>query len=105
MSKDIFDALHAKGRSIAVFGPLLDDPKVQRKLLDWKTDVLFTDRPDIFRETIDDYYKKDDDKKKNTKKEDPSTSDNKDKEKDKDKDKNKDEDNNNNQKDNDILLG
>jgi len=26
-------------------------------LIDWKTDVLFSDRPDVLRQTIDNYYK------------------------------------------------
>jgi len=48
----LFEAFHARGKWIAVFGEFLDDPVWQKKLIQLKTDIIFCDRPDVLRKTL-----------------------------------------------------
>jgi len=48
----LFDALHEKGKRIAVFGELLNHKEGQNHLIELNADILFTDRPDILQETL-----------------------------------------------------
>eukprot|EP00026_Physarum_polycephalum_P015115 Phypoly_transcript_15728.p1 GENE.Phypoly_transcript_15728~~Phypoly_transcript_15728.p1 ORF type:complete len:269 (+),score=34.34 Phypoly_transcript_15728:84-890(+) len=49
---NLFDVLHKKGKKIAVFGELLNHKEGQKQLIDMKADILFTDQPDILKETL-----------------------------------------------------
>eukprot|EP01112_Ceratiomyxa_fruticulosa_P015936 TRINITY_DN4772_c0_g1_i1.p1 TRINITY_DN4772_c0_g1~~TRINITY_DN4772_c0_g1_i1.p1 ORF type:complete len:285 (-),score=35.73 TRINITY_DN4772_c0_g1_i1:131-985(-) len=52
LSKNLFDAIHKQGKFIAVFGPLLDYKENIEMLMDWETDFLLSDNPDILDRTL-----------------------------------------------------
>lgn len=52
LKPELFDAIHERGKWIAVFGEDLDDPATQQRLIQLKADIIFSDRPDILRQTL-----------------------------------------------------
>jgi len=52
LTPQLFEAFHARGKWIAVFGELLNDPAMQKWMVDLKADIIFSDRPDILRQTL-----------------------------------------------------
>ena len=55
LTPHLFHTLHKAGKPLALVGSLLDDPKVQREMIELGVDILFTDRPDVLRKTFDSY--------------------------------------------------
>ena len=45
--------IHRRGRKIFAF--VVDDPLEQRQLLDYGVDGIMTDRPDVLRNTLDEW--------------------------------------------------
>ncbi|CAF0949044.1 unnamed protein product [Rotaria sordida] len=58
LNKHLIDTIHKAGKPLALVGSLLDDSNVQREMIELGIDILFTDRPDILRQTLDSYSKK-----------------------------------------------
>jgi glycerophosphoryl diester phosphodiesterase len=58
LTKHLVDIIHKAGKPLALVGSLLDDPTVQKEMIELGVDILFTDRPDILRQTFDSYSKK-----------------------------------------------
>ncbi|KAL0487096.1 glycerophosphodiester phosphodiesterase [Acrasis kona] len=50
---DLFDAFHSLHKKIALFGPALDRTDVVNYALGAKTDIIFSDRPDVLRSVLD----------------------------------------------------
>jgi glycerophosphoryl diester phosphodiesterase len=57
ITKHLVNTIHKAGKPLALVGTLLDDPKVQKEMIELGIDILFTDRPDILRQTLDSYSK------------------------------------------------
>lgn len=57
LTKHLVDTIHQTGKPFAVVGSLLDDVNVQKQMIEFGVDILFTDRPDILRQTFDSYLK------------------------------------------------
>ncbi|CAF2749769.1 unnamed protein product [Rotaria sp. Silwood2] len=53
LTEHLINTIHKAGKPLALVGPLLDDQKVQQEMIELGIDVLFTDRPNIFRQTFD----------------------------------------------------
>jgi len=51
----IITRLLKMGYWIGVFGPLLDDPNIQKRFIDLGVQLIVTDRPDVLRKTIASY--------------------------------------------------
>ena len=58
VNKHLIDTIHKAGKPLALVGTLLDDPSIQKEMIELGADILFTDRPDILRQTLDSYSKK-----------------------------------------------
>jgi glycerophosphoryl diester phosphodiesterase len=58
ITKHLISTLHKAGKPLALVGSLLDDPKVQQEMIELGVDILFTDRPDVLRQTFDSYLNK-----------------------------------------------
>lgn len=58
VTKSLLDTLHRAGKLLALVGSLLDDRQVQKEMIELGVDILFTDRPDILRETLNESKKK-----------------------------------------------
>jgi glycerophosphoryl diester phosphodiesterase len=52
LTKKFFDALHAKGCWVAVFGPLINDASAQKLFVEWGADMIVTDRPDVLNQSL-----------------------------------------------------
>jgi len=52
LTPELFEAFHAKGKWIAVFGEMLDDPKMQKMMVQLKADIIISDRPDVLKSTL-----------------------------------------------------
>ncbi len=52
ISQPLFEALHAKGKWIALFGEGLNEPDVITTMLSYQTDIVMSDMPNVLRETI-----------------------------------------------------
>lgn len=57
VTKTLLDTIHRAGKPLALVGSLLDDRQVQKEMIELGVDILFTDRPDILRETLNQYTK------------------------------------------------
>jgi glycerophosphoryl diester phosphodiesterase len=57
ITKHLVDTIHQAGKPLALVGKLLDDPSIQKEMIELGVDILFTDRPDILRQTLDSYSK------------------------------------------------
>ena len=55
LTKHLINTIHKAGKPLALVGSLLDDPKVQKEMIELGIDILFTDRPDVLRQTFDSY--------------------------------------------------
>ena len=53
VTKDLLTRIHSLGKPLSLVGSLLDRPDVQREMIDLGVDILFTDRPDLLRQTLD----------------------------------------------------
>lgn len=58
LNKHLIDTIHKAGKPLALVGSLLDDPNVQYEMIGLGVDILFTDRPDILRQTFDSFSNK-----------------------------------------------
>jgi glycerophosphoryl diester phosphodiesterase len=58
LTPHLIETIHRTGRPLAIVGSLLDDPTVQKEMIELGVDILFTDRPDVLRQTLDSYSKK-----------------------------------------------
>ena len=58
LTKALVDTIHQAGKPLALVGSLLGDRQVQKEMIELGVDILFTDRPDILRETLNQYVKK-----------------------------------------------
>ncbi|CAF3634957.1 unnamed protein product [Rotaria sp. Silwood1] len=58
LNKDLIDTIHKAGKPLAIVGSLLDDKNVQKEMIQLGIDIIFTDRPDILRQTLDSYSNK-----------------------------------------------
>ncbi|UJR20323.1 hypothetical protein I4U23_023454 [Adineta vaga] len=58
LTSHLIDTIHKTGRPLAIVGSLLDDPKIQKEMIELGIDILFTDRPDILRQTLNSYANK-----------------------------------------------
>lgn len=58
LTQHLVDTIHKAGKPLAFVGSLLDDPKVQQEMIELGIDILFTDRPDVLRQTLDSYSNK-----------------------------------------------
>ncbi|CAF0960212.1 unnamed protein product [Rotaria magnacalcarata] len=58
LTQHLIDTIHKAGKPLALVGSLLDDPKVQQEMIQLGIDILFTDRPDILRQTFDSFKNK-----------------------------------------------
>ncbi|CAF5066972.1 unnamed protein product [Rotaria sp. Silwood1] len=58
LNKDLIDTIHKAGKPLAIVGSLLDDQNVQKEMIQLGIDIIFTDRPDILRQTLDSYSNK-----------------------------------------------
>ncbi|CAF1037619.1 unnamed protein product [Adineta steineri] len=57
LTQHLIDTIHKTGKPLAIVGSLLDDPKIQKEMIELGVDILFTDRPDILRQTFNSYTK------------------------------------------------
>jgi glycerophosphoryl diester phosphodiesterase len=57
LTKHLIDTIHKSGKPLAFVGSLLDDPIIQKEMIELGVDILFTDRPDALRQTFDSYSK------------------------------------------------
>ena len=53
ITADLIESIHRAGKPVAVVGSLLDRDEVQREMIQLGLDILFTDRPDVLRQTLD----------------------------------------------------
>ncbi|CAF3946630.1 unnamed protein product [Rotaria sp. Silwood1] len=53
LNKHLVDTKHKAEKSLAIVGSLLDDSNVQKEMIELGIDILFTDSPDILRQTLD----------------------------------------------------
>ena len=53
LTKDFLDRIHRAGKPLALVGSLLDRVDVQNEMIRLGVDILFTDRPDVLRQTFD----------------------------------------------------
>lgn len=51
----LINTIHQAGKPVALVGSLLDDRQVQKEMIELGVDILFTDRPDILRQTLNEY--------------------------------------------------
>ena len=58
LTKQLLDVIHKAGKPLALVGSLLDLPDVQKEMIELGVDILFTDRPDVLRQTLDSYLNK-----------------------------------------------
>ena len=58
LDKRLINTIHQAGKPLALVGTLLDDQQVQKEMIELGVDILFTDRPDILRQTLNEYCKK-----------------------------------------------
>ncbi|CAF1629668.1 unnamed protein product [Adineta ricciae] len=58
LTSHLVDTIHKTGRPLALVGSLLDDPAVQREVIQLGVDIIFTDRPDVLRQTLESYANK-----------------------------------------------
>lgn len=52
LTKDFLDRIHRAGKPLALVGSLLDHVDVQNEMIQLGVDILFTDRPDVLRQTL-----------------------------------------------------
>jgi len=57
VSERLVQDVHRSNRLFAVFGPEMDNPVAIRECLDMGVDIIFSDRPDVARETIEKWKK------------------------------------------------
>jgi len=57
ITEHLINTIHKAGKPLAFVGSLLDDPIVQKEMIELGVDILFTDRPDVLRQTFDSYSK------------------------------------------------
>jgi glycerophosphoryl diester phosphodiesterase len=55
LTEHLIKTIHKAGKPLALVGSLLDDPTVQKEMIQLGIDILFTDRPDVLRQTFDSY--------------------------------------------------
>lgn len=55
INPDFLHRLHQAGKPVALVGSLLDRVDVQKEMIQLGVDILFTDRPDILRQTLNSY--------------------------------------------------
>ena len=53
ITADLIESIHRAGKPVAAVGSLLDRDDVQREMIQLGFDILFTDRPDVLRQTLD----------------------------------------------------
>lgn len=58
LTKHLIDTIHQAGKPLAIVGSLLDNPTVEKEMIELGIDILFTDRPDVLRETFNSYLNK-----------------------------------------------
>jgi glycerophosphoryl diester phosphodiesterase len=58
LTKHLINTIHQAGKPLALVGSLLDDPIVQKEMIELGIDILFTDRPDVLRQTLNSYSNK-----------------------------------------------
>jgi glycerophosphoryl diester phosphodiesterase len=58
LTPHLIETIHKAGKPLAFVGSLLDNPKTQQEMIELGVDILFTDRPDILRQTLDSYSNK-----------------------------------------------
>jgi len=56
ITKDLINTIHKAGKPLALAGSLLDDSNVQKEMIELGIDILFTDRPDVLRKTLNEFF-------------------------------------------------